>query len=470
MLIKFFGNKGGGSPKASMDYLLREGKEDTQFQVLRGDPDLSQSIAESCGFKNAYTVGWLSFEEENIPDHHKTAIMDRFEKHVFAGLEKDQYNITWVEHTDKSRLELNFYIPNVELTSQKRLQPYYDKADRPLIENFKQVINHEYGLSDPRSPDKQQTLITRADLPTEKRSALKEIDAGISALVQKGLIRNRDDVIEALKQSGFEIARVTPKNLSIKTEGQNLRLKGAFYEQDFKFSADVLRECQARQRDYDGESETRYRTARERLESATGRRQQAFERKYPSRADEIDQAYRERVEITVHHSGRTGADIGRDQSVSHVLERERIPEPDRMETVSRDIPDAEPQYQTDQLHHGRQEQATVRRRRSGISERKLGREERSLPNSSEVSHHDRDRTTLRERLEHLVTTARDRYQQFISACRGTRDTEQSVSHAIQGNQSTVSDFNRTAEQVSERLTQQIQRQEQKRSRGFSIGF
>ena len=234
MLIKFFGNKGGGSPKASMDYLLREGKEDTQFQVLRGDPELSQSIAESCGFKNAYTVGCLSFEEENILDHHKTAIMDRFEKHVFAGLEKEQYNITWVEHTDKNRLELNFYIPNVELTSQKRLQPYYDKADRPLIENFKQVINHEYGLTDPRSPDKQQTLITGADLPTEKRSAMKEIDAGISALVQKGLIRNRDDVIEALKQSGFEIARVTPKNLSIKTEGQNLRLKGAFYEQDFK--------------------------------------------------------------------------------------------------------------------------------------------------------------------------------------------------------------------------------------------
>ncbi|WP_275075637.1 hypothetical protein, partial [Providencia rettgeri] len=112
----------------------------------------------------------------------------------------------------------------------------------------------------------------------------------------------------------------------------------------------------------------------------------------------------------------------------------------------------------------------VRRRRSGISERKLGREERSLPNSSEVSHHDRDRTTLRERLEHLVTTARDRYQQFISACWRTRDTEQSVSHAIQGNQPTVSDFNQTAEQVSERLTQQIQRQEQKRSRGFSIGF
>ncbi|WP_419844313.1 relaxase/mobilization nuclease domain-containing protein, partial [Actinobacillus pleuropneumoniae] len=65
---------------------------------------------------------------------------------MFAGLEPEQYNIAWVQHTDKGRLELNFVIPNVEMTSGKRLQPYYDRADRPLAENFKQVINHEYSL------------------------------------------------------------------------------------------------------------------------------------------------------------------------------------------------------------------------------------------------------------------------------------------------------------------------------------
>ncbi|WP_416367479.1 hypothetical protein [Providencia huaxiensis] len=87
-----------------------------------------------------------------------------------------------------------------------------------------------------------------------------------------------------------------------------------------------------------------------------------------------------------------------------------------------------------------------------------------------MSHHDRDRTTLRERLEHLVTTARDRYQQFISACRGTRDTEQSVSHAIQGNQPTVSDFNRTAEQVSGQLTKQVHREHEKRKIGLGYFY
>lgn len=192
-----------------MNYLLK--KEDYKYQILRGDPKLSQSIAESCGFKNSYTVGCLSFDEKNMSNASKYEIIERFEKHVFAGLKKEQYNIIWIEHTDKDRIELNFYIPNVELTSNKRLQPYYDKADRPLLENFKQVINHEYQLSDPHSPIRKQSFISRADLPKEKQQALKAIDLGISTLVEKGLIHSRHDVIRALKQSGFKIARITKK-------------------------------------------------------------------------------------------------------------------------------------------------------------------------------------------------------------------------------------------------------------------
>jgi hypothetical protein len=43
------------------------------------------------------------------------------------GLDKDQYQILWVQHQDKvnqdtgeTRLELNFVIPNVELSTGKR--------------------------------------------------------------------------------------------------------------------------------------------------------------------------------------------------------------------------------------------------------------------------------------------------------------------------------------------------------------
>ncbi|HFG3700452.1 TPA: relaxase/mobilization nuclease domain-containing protein [Escherichia coli] len=56
--------------------------------------------------------------------------MAGFERVLMPGLDKDQYSVLWVEHRDKGRLELNFLVPNTELLTGRRLQPYYDRADR----------------------------------------------------------------------------------------------------------------------------------------------------------------------------------------------------------------------------------------------------------------------------------------------------------------------------------------------------
>ena len=49
-------------------------------------------------------------------------------------MDQSQYRVLWIEHQDKlneetgeRRLELNFLIPNVEILTGQRLQPYYDK-------------------------------------------------------------------------------------------------------------------------------------------------------------------------------------------------------------------------------------------------------------------------------------------------------------------------------------------------------
>jgi hypothetical protein len=46
-------------------------------------------------------------------------------------------------------VELNFLIPNTELLTGKRLQPYYDRADRPRIDAWQTVANGRLGLHDP---------------------------------------------------------------------------------------------------------------------------------------------------------------------------------------------------------------------------------------------------------------------------------------------------------------------------------
>ncbi|MBV6575087.1 mobilization protein, partial [Acinetobacter baumannii] len=72
----------------------------------------------------------------DLSNEDKQKIMQNFEECLFPGLDKDQYQILWVQQQDKinqetgeTRLELNFVIPNVELSTGKRLQPFYAPVD-----------------------------------------------------------------------------------------------------------------------------------------------------------------------------------------------------------------------------------------------------------------------------------------------------------------------------------------------------
>jgi hypothetical protein len=118
----------------------------------RGDPGLIEALIDSSPYAKKYTSGVLSFQEADLPREDKDKLMDSFERALLPGLDRDQYACLWVEHRDKERLELNFVIPNIELLSGKRLQPYFDRADRPRIDAWKVVVNAQLGLHDPDDP------------------------------------------------------------------------------------------------------------------------------------------------------------------------------------------------------------------------------------------------------------------------------------------------------------------------------
>lgn len=271
MIVKFFKNSGGGSANATMNYLLGKENDREGARLLSGDPELTKRLSGSLSFQNRYTVGVLSFEEVNLPDNDKRAIIESFESSLLAGLDKDQYNITWIEHTDKERLELNFVIANVELTTGKRLQPYFDRVDRPLVENWKQVTNHEYGLTDPHNPDKTQAVKTlnRQNLPKAVQQIKERIGQAIAHQIEQGNITDRKGVIDTLEQAGFEIARTTDKSISIKNPEvkRNIRLEGVIYENGRLFRQIGEEHRRARQ-DYAGASAERYQTALSKLQRA----------------------------------------------------------------------------------------------------------------------------------------------------------------------------------------------------------
>ena len=71
---------------------------------------------------------------------------------------KKRFNILWVEHIDKGRLELNFVIPKIDLESGLAFNPYYHKVDMPLIDSWQNYTNLRFNFSDPKDPAKSHIL------------------------------------------------------------------------------------------------------------------------------------------------------------------------------------------------------------------------------------------------------------------------------------------------------------------------
>ncbi|MDG2733307.1 relaxase/mobilization nuclease domain-containing protein, partial [Vibrio parahaemolyticus] len=127
MIVKFHA-RGVGKGSGPVDYLLGKQRDREGATLDRGSPSEVQELIDSSPYAKKYTSGVLSFEEFDLPREAKDHIMSSFEKALLPGLEADQYSCLWVEHRDKGRLELNFVVPNVELQTGKRLQPYFDRA------------------------------------------------------------------------------------------------------------------------------------------------------------------------------------------------------------------------------------------------------------------------------------------------------------------------------------------------------
>jgi len=284
-VIVKFNSRGAGAGSGPVNYLLGKERDREQAKTLRGDPERVKTLIDTCDFARTYTSGVLSFQEKDLSDADKQQLMDELEQTLLPGLDKDQYSILWVEHQDKGRLELNFVIPNIELHSGKRLQPYYDRADRPRVNAWQTLTNDRLGLSDPNDPERRRELTPGRDLPKNSQKAAESITAGLSHLAMQGLLRNRQDVITTLESAGMTVARETKSSISIASPdgGKNLRLKGALYERDFQFSESLRGELEAASATYRDARESRISEAERCYQRGTELKREEYQQRYPRR-------------------------------------------------------------------------------------------------------------------------------------------------------------------------------------------
>lgn len=282
MIVKFHprGRGGGAGP---VDYLLGKDRNRDGASVLQGKPEEVRELIDASPYAKKYTSGVLSFAEQDLAPGQREKLMASFERVLMPGLDKDQYSVLWVEHQDKGRLELNFLVPNTELLTGKRLQPYYDRADRPRIDAWQTIVNGRLGLHDPNAPENRRALVTPTALPEAKQEAAQAITRSLLALASAGELKTRQDVTEALESAGFEVVRTTKSSISIADPdgGRNIRLKGAIYEQSFNAGEGLRAEIESAAADYRRDAESRIQRAREVCQSGTERKREENQRRHP---------------------------------------------------------------------------------------------------------------------------------------------------------------------------------------------
>jgi hypothetical protein len=239
MILKI--NRKSKGKRGVVEYLLNEREEEGTAITLRGNADITKALIRNIERKHKYLSGGLMFaKEEYINDEQKQEIMNAFEEVLFAGIDDSKYNILWVEHLDKERIELNFVVPRIALDTGYDLDLYSHRRDLPLMDMWKNGINVKYKLADPNDPRRSRSMRERAKVSRGDGYVVanrKNLDETLHQLVKSSQIQSRNQMIELLEKSGYQITRKNDESISVKHSDigiKALRLKGGIYSETFR--------------------------------------------------------------------------------------------------------------------------------------------------------------------------------------------------------------------------------------------
>lgn len=277
MVVKFFKPPTHGGSVGAIKYLLSSKRvKNGTAKVLQGDPNITKDFILNNPHKQKVDVGCLSFEEENIDERIKYKLMQEFEEMLLPNIQ-GKYNILWVEHTDKGRLELNFCIPKIELEKNRALTPYLHKADLPRVETWQSLQNLIYNFSDPKNPAKARTVQLNTKIK-KLNIEYSDLDKILHQKVNAGEIESREQIIQLLRDSNITVNRIGKDYISIKLPNSKKarRYKGSIYNEQFTSIEYIGKELRNQQTKINEYSKRDTRAEITRLE---GKLQEHIERK-----------------------------------------------------------------------------------------------------------------------------------------------------------------------------------------------
>jgi hypothetical protein len=211
---------------------------------------MTRQLIDNINREWKFTAGVCSWgPEDTVTPEREIQLMNDFEAVAFAGMQPDQYNILWVRHSHAGHHELHFVIPRMELSTGKAFNafpPGWQKHFDPL----RDLHNIQNGWTRPDDPERprfcapsqadihEARLIRWGKNPTrnEKEKSREQITEYIKAKMETGAVRDRADVVAALREAGLDINREGQNYITVKDldSGEKIRLKGGVYGADWK--------------------------------------------------------------------------------------------------------------------------------------------------------------------------------------------------------------------------------------------
>ena len=252
MLINNF--KNSGSAEGAVNYILsmkdHEGKtRSVAPKILEGDPQLTKDICkEFCSnFSHKTVSGVISFRDNEKPtDEQKMEVIKQFKK-MILGKMADRTNCLFVEHNDKGNCEIHYVINRVDMGDGINLDSggnYFNPFPpgdlvKDLMKLFSEDMNNKFGYkSVEEKPLKTKYSQDELKVMKKERHGIKnlkekvKIVSALEDMVKIGLIKNRAELVEFLKDEGHTITRMNDDFISIKNpiDGErNIRFKGGIF-------------------------------------------------------------------------------------------------------------------------------------------------------------------------------------------------------------------------------------------------
>ena len=250
MLVKFLA-RGTGSARDAAGYLLGDrdaaGKTREGVEVLRGDPHQVAAVADTLPFEHKYTSGVIAWAPEDEPtDEQIGAVLDAFEKTAWAGLDFDRYAWSAVLHRERGGgAHVHVLAARCDLETGRSLNiapPGWEKTFGLLRDAF----NHEHGWARPDDPARARVEQPghRAYIDATRLRAGLRLESSPRDLirdyllqrVEHGTVRNRHEVVDALREAGLEVPRQGMDYITAldPETGDRWRLKGELYGVGFQ--------------------------------------------------------------------------------------------------------------------------------------------------------------------------------------------------------------------------------------------